>query len=184
MSITQRDLHTQLGAEMRANHGRVAALARPLDPERLVRRPGPHAWSVGDTLEHLLLMDELFLGAAQTAMRGARPDAAAPLREWRPSFIGRMVVGSLERPKPLKSPKAGRPGTPRAGVVERFLTHDARYLAAMDDAASLDWRAVRFAPPLAPWLPLRFNLGDAFRLHAVHVRRHLGQMERVVAATA
>jgi hypothetical protein len=66
-------------------------------------------------------------------------------------------------------------------VVERFLTNDTRYLAAMDDAASLDWRAVRFAPPIAPWLPLRLNLGDAFRVHAVHVRRHLGQMERTIA---
>jgi hypothetical protein len=94
-----------------------------------------------------------------------------------------MIVGSLEKPKRLKSPRVGRPGSPRAAVVERFLAHDTRYLGAMDDAASLDWRAVRFAPPLAPWLPLRLNLGDAFRVHAVHVRRHLGQMERAVAAT-
>ena len=43
MAITQRDLHSQLGAEMRANHARVAALARPLDPERLVRQPHPGA---------------------------------------------------------------------------------------------------------------------------------------------
>jgi hypothetical protein len=182
MPITQRDLHQQLGAEMRANHARVASLARPLDPERLVRRPRAGAWSVGETLEHLLLMDELFLTAVLAQVRAARADAAAPLREWRPTFLGKMIVGSLEKPRPVKSPKRGRPGTPRPAVVERFLTNDTRYLAAMDDAASLDWRAVRFAPPIAPWLPLRLNLGDAFRVHAVHVRRHLGQMERTIAA--
>jgi hypothetical protein len=182
MSITQRDLYEQLGTEMRANHARVAALARPLDPERLVCRPSAGAWSVGETLEHLLLLDELFLPAVQGKVRDARPDAAAPLREWRPTFFGKMLVGSLENPKPQSAPKAGQPGSPRPGVVEHFLTRDAEYLAAMDGAASLDWRALRFPPPIAPWLPLRFNLGDAFRVHAVHVRRHIGQIERVIAA--
>ena len=100
----------------------------------------------------------------------------------RPSFFGKMLVGSLENPKPQSASKAGRPGSPRPGVVEHFLTRDAEYLAAMDGAASLDWRALRFPPPIAPWLPLRFNLGDAFRGHAVHVRRHIGQIERVIAA--
>jgi hypothetical protein len=183
MPITQRDLHQQLGATMRANHARVAELARPLDPERLVRKPAPDAWSVGETVEHLLLMDALFIPVVLERVRASRADAAAPLREWRPSLIGRMIVGSLEKPKPLLAPKAGRPGTPRAGVVERFLTEDARYLAAMDDAASLDWSAIRFAPPVAPWMPLRINLGDAFRIHAVHVTRHIGQIERTIART-
>ena len=182
MSITQRDLHARLGTEMRENHARVAGVARSLDPERLVRKPGPGAWSVGETLEHLLLMDELFLPVVEERVRGARPDAAAPAREWRPSFIGKLIVSSLEKPKPLVSPKVGRPGTPRAGVVEKFLGQTTRYLATMDEAQSHDWRALRFAPPLAPWLPLRFNIGDAFWLHAVHVRRHIGQMDRIVAA--
>ena len=182
MSITQRDLHARLGTEMRDNHARVAAVARTLDPERLVRKPRAGAWSVGETLEHLLLMDELFLPVVVKRMRGARLDAAAPAREWRPSFIGKMIVSSLEKPKPLVSPNIGRPGTPRAGVVEKFLGQTTRYLATMDEARSLDWRALRFAPPLAPWLPLRFNIGDAFWLHSVHVRRHIGQMDRIVAA--
>ena len=183
MSITQRDLHARLGTEMRDNHARVAAATRSLNPERLVRKPGPGAWSVGETLEHLILMDELFLPVVVERIRGARPDAAAPAREWRPSFIGKMIVSSLEKPKPLMSPKIGRPGTPRAGVVEKFLALSTRYLATMDEAQSLDWRALRFAPPLAPWLPLRFNIGDAFRLHAVHVRRHIGQIDRIMGAT-
>ena len=182
MSITQRDLHARLGTEIRDNDARVAAAARTLDPERLARKPQPGAWSVGETLEHLLLMDELFLPVVMDKVRDARPDAAAPAREWRPSFIGKMIVSSLENPKPQVSPKIGRPGTPRAGVVEKFLSQTTRYLATMDEAQSLDWRALRFAPPLAPWLPLRFNIGDAFWLHAVHVRRHIGQMDRIVGA--
>jgi hypothetical protein len=169
---------------MRANHARVAELARPLDPERLVRRPGPGSWSVAETVEHLLLMDELFLPIVLERVRGARADAAAPLRQFRPTFLGRMVVGSLEKPKALVAPKVGRPLTPRAGIIEQFLNEDTRYLAAMDEGASLDWSAHRFAPPMAPWIPLRLNLGDAFRVHEVHVRRHIAQIDRIIAATA
>ena len=192
MPPTQRELHQRLGIGMRANHARVAELARPLDPERLVRRPTPGKWSVAETVEHLLLMDELFLPVVLAHVRGAGAragtragvDAAAPLRQFRPTFLGRMVVSSLEKPKALVAPKVGRPLTPRAAVIEQFLTEDSRYLAAMDDAASLDWSAHRFAPPMAPWIPLRLNLGDAFRVHEVHVRRHIAQIERTIAATA
>jgi hypothetical protein len=31
-------------------------------------------------------------------------------------------------------------------------------------------------------VPLRFNVGDGFRFHAAHVRRHLAQIERAVVA--
>jgi hypothetical protein len=34
---------------------------------------------------------------------------------------------------------------------------------------------------LPPVPIIRFNLGDVFKIHVVHVRRHLGQMERVVS---
>jgi hypothetical protein len=50
----------------------------------------------------------------------------------------------------------------------------------MDDAVSLDWRALRIGSPALPsWAP-RFNLGDVFKIRAVHVVRHAGQIERVI----
>jgi hypothetical protein len=115
-------------------------------------------------------------------VRGARPDAGAPAREWRPTFFGNLLAKILENPRPAKAPGSMKPGkTPRNGVVEDFLNRDSRMLAVMDDAASLDWRALKLASPAFPAPLIRFNLGDVFRIHVVHVKRHLGQMERVVA---
>ena len=182
--MRQKDFHEQLVAEMRTNHDRIAALTRPLDPERLVRRPAPDSWSVAEVLEHLVLMDALFLAPAEPLVRTSRPDAAAPLREYRESFIGRMIAGSLQAPKALKSPKVAVPSTPRAGIVEAFIASDARFLALLDQASALDWNAVRLRPPVAPWMPIRINLGDVFHIHAVHVRRHLAQIERVLGLAA
>ncbi|HTE43862.1 MAG TPA: DinB family protein [Gemmatimonadaceae bacterium] len=181
MSMLQKDLYEQFHSEMRANHDRVASIARPLDPEKLVRRPAPNSWSVGEVLEHLVLMDTLFLSATEPLVRAARPDAAAPLRPFRESFLGKRIAGALVLPKALKSPKAAVPATPRAGVTEAFVGVDARFLTMIEAARALDWNAVRLRPPIAPWLPIRINLGDVFHIHTVHVRRHLAQIERVAA---
>jgi hypothetical protein len=180
MAPIQRDLHRQLHTEALALRDRIAALARPLDPERLVRRPAAGGWSVGEVLEHLCVADELYAKPLATLTYGARHDAAAPLREWKPTLLGKFIAGALENPRKMRAPGAFRPGpTPRNGVVEDFLTRDSRFVRTMEDAASLDWRALRMNPPTIPLL--KINLGDVFRIRVVHVRRHLGQMERVLA---
>lgn len=185
MCALQRDLHQQLRAESIELHQRVAELARPLDPEQLVRRPAAGGWSVGEVLEHLCITDERYAKPLATLIHRAHVDAAAPLREWKPSRLGRWVADRLERPAPMKTPGALKPGmTPRAAVVEDFLSRDSRHIHRMDESASLDWQELRLVPPVLPaFLPalLKFNLGDVYRLHVVHVRRHLAQMERVVA---
>jgi hypothetical protein len=181
MAPVQRDLHRQLHDQAHSLHERIAKLARPLDPERLVRRPEAGGWSVGEVLEHLSTADEVYARPLAQLTYGARADAAAPLREWKPTMLGRFMARALDNPRKLRAPRAFRPGTtPRNGVVEDFLTRDSQFLRMMDDAASLDWRALRMRPPTIP-VPLTINLGDVFNVRVIHVRRHLAQMERVVA---
>lgn len=182
MRLPQRELHTQLRAESIATRERIAAMVRPLDPSKLNEHPDQKGWSVGQVLEHLCVADELYEEPFNALIRGARPDAGAPARDWKPSFIGGRIAAALLNPKPLKGPKVFRPGpTPRNGVVETLLSREMRFVQAMDDAASYDWRALRIGSPALPsWAP-RMNLGDGFRIHTVHVTRHARQIERLVA---
>lgn len=181
MRLLQRELHDQLRTEALANHKRIADLARPLDPERLVRHPTPPGWSVGEVLEHLCVTDELYQKPVLAVVNSARPDAGAPAREWRPTFFGNLLASILENPRRTKAPGSMKPGkTPRNGVVEDFLNRDNRMISLMDTAASLDWRNLKIASPAFPAPLIRFNLGDVFRIHVVHVKRHLGQIERVI----
>jgi DinB family protein len=181
MRLPQRDLHQQLRAEAIATRERIAAMVRPLDSSKINEHPEPKGWSVGQVLEHLCVADELYEAPLAALLRSTRPDAGAPGREWKPSFIGGLIAGSLLNPKPLKGPKVFRPGpTPRHGVVEVLLAREMNFVKAMDDASSFDWRAVRIGSPALPsWAP-KMNLGDGFRIHVVHLTRHSHQIERLV----
>ncbi|GAC1479984.1 MAG: hypothetical protein NVS1B4_24940 [Gemmatimonadaceae bacterium] len=181
MRIPQRDLHAQLRAEAIATRERIAACVRPLRPEKIHLHPEPGGWSVGQVLEHLCLADELYDAPVASLMRSARRDADAPARDWKPSFIGGRIAAALLNPRPLRGPKVFRPGaTPRSDVLGVLLAREAQFVKVMDDAASLDWRALRIGSPALPsWAP-KMNLGDGFRIHVVHLTRHARQIERLV----
>jgi hypothetical protein len=185
--MLQRDLHHALRARALASHREIAELARPLDPERLVRRPPAGGWSVGEVLEHLCVSEEAYVPLVEGLLRRSRPDAGAPLREWKPSFFGGLLTRSLEGPGRLPAPKKIRPAnTPRGGVLEKFLVQQSALVSRLDAAEGFDWSALTLNSPLVPALlrPLaRMNLGDAFSVSVVHVERHTRQMERVIAAT-
>jgi hypothetical protein len=181
MHLLQKDLYQQLRAEAVTSRERIGSLVRPLDGAKINEHPEPTGWSVGQVLEHLCVADESYEDGLQAMLKSARKDAGAPAREWKPSFIGGLIAGSLLKPKPLKSPKVFRPGpTPRAGVLEALLTRETNFVKVMDDASSFDWRALRIKSPALPsWAP-KMNLGDGFRIHIVHLTRHSHQIERLV----
>ena len=81
----------------------------------------------------------------------------------------------------MKAPEIFVPGpTPRNGVVEEFVAREMKLVKTMEDAALLDWRAVRLRSPALPWWAPKMNLGDAFRILTVHATRHSHQIERIV----
>jgi len=181
MRIPQRDLYKQLRAEAIETRERIAAMLRPLDQSRIAEHPEPNGWSVGQVLEHLCVADERYEAPLAEMMRSAPRDAGAAAREWKSSFIGGMIAGALLKPKPLNAPKVFEPGpTPRNGVVETLLAREMNFVKAMDDASSIDWRAMRIRSPALPkWAP-KMNVGDGFRIHIVHLTRHSRQIERLV----
>lgn len=183
--MLQHELQQALHARTFALRERSAGIARPLDPERLVRRPPDGGWGVGHVLEHLCVTAELYEPPIRALLRDARPDAAAARREWKPTLAGGFAVRMFERPTKLPTPKSMAPAaTPRGGVAEHWLAHLHTQARLIDEASGYDWRRLRMASPAVP-LPLKlFNLGDVFFILVTHAERHARQMERVVASLA
>jgi DinB family protein len=180
--MLQSDLQHALHTRTLTLIDRVGSLARPLDPEQIVRRPSKGGWSVGQVLDHLCVTAELYEPRIRAVLLAGRPDAAAALRPWKPTLVGRLLVRAFERPARIPAPKRMRPAaTPRGGVVEQFLAHERTLVGLIEDATGFDWRRLRLASPISPLI--RFNLGDAFFMLVVHTERHARQMERVIADT-
>jgi hypothetical protein len=183
MQKIQRELQQELRRELSETRERIAALVRPLNPAQLTEHPEPNGWSVGQVLEHLVRADEAYDRPMAEVLSRSPRDASAATREWKSSFIGGLIANSLMNPKPIKrGPARFKPGpTPRAGITEAFLARELKFLQAMDDAVSYDWRKIRIGSPALPgWAP-KMNLGDGFRIHVVHVTRHSRQIERLVS---
>lgn len=182
MSVTQRELHERLRSEHPAIRQRIADLVRPIDAARLAQRTEPGGWSAAEVLEHLVISDELYARRLTTLVATARPDAGAPARQWKPTLLGGFLANILSKPGKVKAPKKFRPGpAPRNGVVETFLSRELVAAQLMENAESLDWRALRFSSPVLPsWAP-KMNLGDAFSIKVIHLTRHAKQIERVLA---
>jgi hypothetical protein len=178
--MLQRDLHQQLRTESASSRDRIAALVRPLNGAQLNEHPEPKGWSIGEVLEHLIIADELYDDSIAKLLASSRPDAGAALRDWKPSFLGKWIAESLIAPKKLKGPPAFkvRHG-PRNGVVEAFLARELAFVRLMDDAVRFDWNALRLRSPALPRFAPKLNLGDAFRVHVVHVTRHAKQVARL-----
>ena len=180
MQMLQRDLYQDLRAEATSTREKLAEMLRPIDPAELNEHPEHDGWSIGQVLEHLCVADERYENPLAELLRNRRPDAGAPAREWKSSFIGGMIAGSLLKPRKLKSPVVFRPGpTPRNGVVEKFLARELEFVNVMDNASSHDWKALRIGSPALPgWAP-KMNVGDGFRIHVIHLTRHAGQVGRL-----
>lgn len=181
MRVVQRELQSQVRTQTVVARDRIAALVRPLAPSQLDAHPEPNGWSVAQVLEHLRIASELTEAPAAEMLRTARTDPGAAAREWKPSFLGGLIASSLMKPKPLKGPKVFRPGpTPGAGIVDAWYAGEQRFLTELDAAGDLDWLALRIPSPAMPsWAP-KMNLGDGFRIHAVHIERHSHQIERLI----
>jgi hypothetical protein len=178
--MLQRDLHQQLLAESIASRDHIAALVRPLNGGQLNEHPEPKGWSIGEVLEHLIIADELYDDSIAKLLAASRPDAGAALRDWKPSFLGKLIAEALMSPKKRKGPPAFRVRHgPRNGVVEAFLARELEFVRVMEDAMRYDWNALKVHSPALPRIAPRLNLGDAFRIHVVHVTRHAKQVERL-----
>ena len=180
--MLQRDFSTQIRQQSAATRAHVASVVRGISPAQLNEHPEPTGWSVGEVLEHLSISDELYEKPLRALIATARPDGGAPMREWKPTILGGMLCNMLAKPGRMKAPKKFQPGpTPRNGVLDSYLACDSSVMSMMSDAESLDWRKQGLVSPALPSFMPKFNLGDIFRIHAVHTARHARQIDRLIA---
>lgn len=159
---------------------RVASLVRELSQHQSRWRPMQGAWSVDDVLEHLCIVHDSYEPKLLALLDAPGTPRTDPDAAWSPTLVGGMMVKSFASDRKLPAPRIFRPApTPRANVLDEFLTREQSLVAMMGRADDIDLRRVKLASPVSR--VIRINLGDAFGILVQHARRHLMQMTRVRA---
>jgi DinB family protein len=169
----------RLMAELDAADETAKELVTGLTPEQLNWQPGLNAWSVGQCLEHLCRMNEVYLPAISSSLIG-KPSSAVP--DITPGWFGRWFIRSYVEPSPntkrAPAPKMIAPSAQvESSVLDRFLrsNKDARELVR--HASNCDVNCIRFRNPFIPII--RFTVGTGLEIVSKHERRHLLQAGRV-----
>lgn len=155
---------------------RIRALRDELAYLQIGWRPPDGGWSIGQVFEHLILTDTPYLENMRAAMHGAQRGGV----DWKPSFMGGMIIRAVS-PEATRKTKAFRnfqPGPqPRANVIDEYLARREQLVALIGEARGIDLRATRMRSPIVRLV--RLNLGDAIQIMVAHTQRHLQQVERV-----
>lgn len=151
-------------------------------PEMRDRRRADGGWSMREVLEHVALTNEGYLppmtGLADALTRS--PRASVP---WRPTFVGKWLVRSLEMTIALPAPRTIRPGpAPRPDVLGAVVGTHREVCTLVQRLADADWGSVRMVSPFNRLV--RPNFGDAVLAVLRHSERHAEQIEALVRELA
>jgi hypothetical protein len=171
-----------------ATRDRLLAAVDRLTPDQWTFRAAPGRWSIGDTLEHLALVETLVLDRVVPRIGSAPP----PPADRDPRAVDARVIASVPRRR-----SAGPPAHGRASLVEAppsiRPTGQWRPAESLRRFIEARERAIPLVGRLAP--TARLGVVDHLALGpldghqwllflAAHTDRHLGQIEEIKADPA
>ncbi len=161
-------------------------LVSELSSEQMLWRPDPKNWSIAHCLEHLNIVNKVYLRNMEPAISQARTNGLVGDAPGRYGLLSRWFINSLEPPpkRRFRAPKMAIPApvSDLGEVLEHFDQVQERLLLQLEASLGLDLNRIRVVSPLARIL--RFPLGAVFAILTAHERRHLWQGEQVRGAAA
>jgi hypothetical protein len=168
----------RLIAEFDAADQKARELVTGLSPEQLNWQPESGAWSVGQCLEHLCLMNEVYSQAISSALDG-KPASVA--QEITLGWFSRWFINNYSEPGSNKHARAPKKIVPservEPPVLDRFLRSNQVARELVRRAGDYDANRIRFRNPFIPLL--RFTVGAGLEIISKHELRHILQAQRV-----
>lgn len=171
-----------LTSELGEADERARKLAEGISAEQLNWQPAAGSWSVGQCLDHLRVMNDVYLPPMAKALDGKPKGTAIEITPgWFGRFFLRNFVEPSEKSKKVKAPKKIAPAPQVDGnVLDQLLAGNQDVREFIERASEYDVNRVRFKNPFVPLI--RFTVGTGLMIVVRHQHRHLLQAERVKAA--
>lgn len=169
----------RLTSDLTASDASAKALVTGLTEDQLNWQPAPSAWSIGQCLDHLCLMNDVYLPPVMAALKDAPEGPAEEIvLGWFAAWFFRSFVEPSPSSKRAPAPAKIRPSQRiPLSVLDHFLAGNQSCRDVIADARSKDVNRVRFWNPFVPGI--RFTAGAGLQIIATHERRHLLQAQRV-----
>lgn len=172
------DLAPLLVDALGAVDARLRRAWNALTPEQRDAPRHDGGWSLRAVLEHVVLTNEGYLPRL-TVLADTLPRSSSGAVPWRPTFVGKWLVRSLEMTIPMPAPKTIQPGpAARPDVLDAVVSSHRVVGTLVLRHADSDWRSGRMVSPFNRLV--RLNFGDAVLAVLRHSERHTAQIESLV----
>lgn len=172
-----RALHDQVKAIRAA----VPSLAGSLSSEQFNWQPAPDRWSIGQNLQHVVLVGRDYFVPLDTAIAEAKERSAAGRSPYRQGVIGTWLVRSQEPPVKRRIPTLRRMHPPASlqcdVVLAEFDAFHQQLERRIELTRDVDLDAGRMHSPLLRLV--RLTVGQAMAGLLGHSRRHLWHVEQI-----
>lgn len=152
-----------------------------LTAEQLNWKPDADSWSIGQCLDHIVVVDTLYFPTFDQIREGTY--TMGFWEKWSPfsGAFGRMLVNQLTEvaTRKFKSPKSFRPDTRKIGteVIARFHKHQDTMIEFIESLEPGSAGKIRLSSPASKFIT--YNLANALQMLVQHQYRHLNQAIRV-----
>jgi hypothetical protein len=160
----------------------ACTLAGDLTDQQINWQPrAGEAWSIGQCLDHLRVMNLFYLRDFGPLVDEARRQRRGPFTDLSPGWFARRFIAFLEPPPRMrtKAPAQGVPASTvrRDEVLSGFVSSHDPYRALVHAAAEVDVNRVTGPNPFFRWVPM--SVAAALLIIPAHDRRHLWQASEV-----
>ncbi|HVT12942.1 MAG TPA: DinB family protein [Fimbriimonadaceae bacterium] len=153
----------------------VQDLSKTLTDAQLNWKPHPKRWSVGQTLDHMLIAADPYVSQIKEALGKVHRVSGDP--EVLHTFFGKLIIRGAGPSGNAPVPKAMVPSA-RAfdrGMIDRWVALHQEIIALARQAHGIDLASVPMRSPIVKLF--KMNLADVFEILAAHAERHVGQIE-------
>jgi hypothetical protein len=169
-------------AQYEALQTRVDKLVDDLTEEKFNQKPSGGGWSVGECIEHLNKVAEMYIPQIKNSIAKAEKKEQFSNEKFKPRFIQKKMIDLLEPPYKMKMKtfKSMKPASSLSmeDVLGRFNKFNNEFIELIKESDKLDYSKVVVVSPVSSLI--KFKLGEAYLFLAAHTRRHLWQAEQVL----
>lgn len=153
-----------------------------LSHEEMNWKPNPQTWSIGQNIDHLIVINRTYFPVLADLRAGKYPTPFLAKFGFMVSFFGKTILKAVEpdRKKKMKTFSIWEPAQSEIppGILDRFSKHQGELKREIESSHRLVEQRAVLSSPANKYIV--YNVAKAFDVIVTHERRHLEQSKEVL----